>query len=77
MCIPLTPVQHITNFRIEVYLHCVIDSGSQRELGIPTSRAEISSSNSIPFKAVERAQLAPALKLKTTEDHTALKKVPI
>ena len=42
------------------HLQCFMESVSQRELGEPTSRAEISSQNSIPLKAAKGAQLGAA-----------------
>ena len=64
MFIPLTlVVDTISIVKIEVYLHCFIhcfiESVSQRQLGKSTSRAEISSPNSLYFKAVKRLQIGP------------------
>ena len=56
MCIPLTPVLlFINTVIIEVYLQCFIETVSLREVGKPTSRAEINSSNSSYLKAVKGA----------------------
>ena len=64
MCIPLTPVMYyITTVIIEVQLLAFIDIElvGLRELGRPTSRAEISSPNSSYHKAVKEAHLGSAL----------------
>ena len=68
MCIPLTPVLallHIVTF--DVYLQCFTESVSLRDIGKPTSRAEISSPNSLYFKAAERAHIGSALTGATSE----------
>ena len=62
MCIPLTPVLlFITTVIIEVYLQCSIEPVSLRDIGKPTSRAEISSSNSLYIKAVKGDHIGSAL----------------
>ena len=68
MCIPLTPaltLLHIVIF--EVYLQCFTESVSLRDIGKPTSRAEISSPNSLYFKAAKRAHIWSALTGATSE----------
>ena len=58
MCIPLTPLLFtIITVIFEVYLQCFTESVSLRVLGNSTSRAEISSPNSLYFKALQWAQL--------------------
>ena len=62
MRILLTPVLYfITNVTIEVYLQCFTESVSLRDIGKPTSRAEISSPSSLYFKAVKGAHIGSAL----------------
>ena len=62
MCIPLTPVLYfLTTVIIEVYSQCFIESVSLRDIGKSTSRAEISSSSSLYFKAVKGAHIGSAL----------------
>ena len=62
MCIPLIPVLTVLYIVIiEVYLQCFTDSVSLRDIGKPTSRAEISSPSSLYFKAVKGAHLGSAL----------------
>ena len=62
MCIPLTPVLLLlTPVIIEVYLQCFIESVSLRDIGKPTSRAEIRSPNSLYLKAVRGAHIGSAL----------------
>ena len=62
MCILLTPVLYfITTVIIEVYLQCFTESVSLRDIGKPSSRAEISSPSSLCFKAVKGTHLGSAL----------------
>ena len=62
MCILLTPVLYfITTVLIECYLQCFTESVSLRDIGKPTSRAEISSPSSLYFKAEKGAHLGSAL----------------
>ena len=62
MCIPLTPVLTLLYiFIIEVYLQCFTEPISLRDIGKPTSRAEISRPSSLYFKAVKGAHLGSAL----------------
>ena len=62
MCILLTPVLYfLTTVIIEVYLTCITESVSLRDIGNSTSRAEISSSSSIYLTAVKGAHLGSAL----------------
>ena len=62
MCILLTPLLYfITTVIIEVYLQCLTESVSLRDVGKPTSRAEISTPSSLCFKAVKGAHLGSAL----------------
>ena len=64
MCIHLTSELYlITTVITEVYLLCLIESVTLRDIGKPTSRAEISSSNSLYLKAVKGAHLGSALLL--------------
>ena len=68
MCILLTPLPYfITTVIIEVYLHCLTESVSLRDLGKPTSRAEISSPSSLYLKAVKGAHIGSALTGATSE----------
>ena len=50
-----------TTVIFEVYLQCFIETASLRDIGKTASRAEISSHNSLYFKAVKIAQLGSAL----------------
>ena len=62
MCIPPTPVLTLLYIiLIEVYLQCFTKSDSLRDIGKPTSRAEISSPNSLYFKAAKRAHSGSTL----------------
>ena len=62
MCIHLTPVLYcITTVLIEVYLLCLFESVSLRDIGKPTSRAQIGSPSSLYLKAVKGAHLGSAL----------------
>ena len=62
MFTPLTPVSlFIITVIIEVYIQCFTESVTLRELGKPTLRAEISSPNSLYFKAVKGAHFESAL----------------
>ena len=62
MCIPLTPVLTLLYIVIiEVYLQCFTESVSLRDISKPTSRAEISSSSSLCFKAEKSAHIRSAL----------------
>ena len=62
MCILLTPVLYfVTTVKIEVYLQCFSESVSLRDIGRPSSRAEISSPSSLYFKAVKGAHLGSGL----------------
>ena len=64
MCIHLTPVLYcITTVLIEVYLLCFTESVNLRDIGEPTSRAEISSSSSLYLKTVKGAHNGSALTL--------------
>ena len=68
MCIPLTPVLYcLTMVIIEVYSQCFTESVSLRDIGKSTSRAEISSSSSLYFKAVKGAHIGSALIGATSE----------
>ena len=68
MCILLTRVLYFnTNAIIEVYLQCFTESVSLRDIGKPTSRAEISSPSSLYLKAVKRAHIGSALTGVTNE----------
>ena len=63
MCTLLTPVLYcITTVLIEVYLQCFTESVSLRDIGKPTSRAEIGSPCSLCPKAVKGDHLESALK---------------
>ena len=58
MCILLTPVLYfITTVIIEAYYLCLIESVSLRDIGKSALHAEISSSSSLFFKVLKRAQL--------------------
>ena len=58
MCIPMTPVLTLLYIVIiEVYLQCFTESIILRDIGKPTSRAEISIPSSLHFKAVKGAHL--------------------
>ena len=62
MCILLTTVLYcITTVIIEVYLHCFTESVSLRDIGKPTSNAEISSPSSLYLQAEKGAHLGSAL----------------
>ena len=62
MCIPLTPVLTLLYIIIlEVYLPCFTKSVSLRDIGKPSSGAEISSPNSLYFKAVKGAHSGSTL----------------
>ena len=68
MCILLTFVLYfITTVIIEVYLQCVTESVSLRDIGKSTSRAEISIPSSLYFKAVKGSHLGSALTGATSE----------
>ena len=68
MCILLTPVLYfITTVIIELYLHCFIESVSLRDIGKPTSRAEISSHSSLYHKVVKGAYIGSSLTGATSE----------
>ena len=68
MCIPLTPVLlFITTVIIKVYLQCFIESVSLRDVGKATSRAEISSPNSLYLNAVKGALSGSVLTGATSE----------
>ena len=63
MCIPLTPVLYcITTVLTKVYLQCFTESVSLRDIGKPTSSAEISSHRSLYLRAVKGARRGSALK---------------
>ena len=51
----------ITTVIIEVYLQCFTESVSLRDIGKPTSRAEISTPSTLYHKAVKRSHLVSAL----------------
>ena len=61
MYITLTPVLTLLYNVIIEYLQCFTESVSLREIGKPTSRAEISSPSSINLNAVKGAHLGCAL----------------
>ena len=62
MCVSLTPVLFfITTVIIEIYLQCFTESVSLRDIGKPTSRAEISNPSSLDLKAVKGAHHGSAL----------------
>ena len=62
MCVSLTPVfLLIVTVIIEIYLQCFTESVSLREIGEPISRVELSSPNSLQFRAVEGTHLVSAL----------------
>ena len=64
MRIPLTPVLTLLYLAIiEVNLQCFSESVSLRDIGKPTSRAELISLCSLYFKAVNGVHLGSALKL--------------
>ena len=68
MCVSLTPVLFLkTTVIIEIYLECFTESVSLRDIGKPTSRVEISSSNSLYLKAVKRALNVSTLTGATSE----------
>ena len=61
---PLTPLLYfLFTVIIEVYSQCFTESVSLRDIGKSTSRAEISCSSSLYFKAVKRALYGSALLL--------------
>ena len=62
MCVSLTSVLFfITSVLIEIYLRCFTESVSLRDIGKPTSRAEICCPNSLYFKAAKGAHNGSAL----------------
>ena len=62
MCIPLKPVLTLLHIVIiEVYLQCFTELVSLRDIGKPTSRAEISSLSALYFTSVKGAHLGSAL----------------
>ena len=68
MCRPLIPVLTVLYIVIiEVYLQCFTEAVSLRDIGEPTSRAEISTPSSLYFKAVKRAHLGFASTGSTSE----------
>ena len=68
MCKPLTPVLTLLYIVIiKVYLQCFTESVSLRDIGMPTSRAEMSSLSYLYFKAVKGAHLGSALTGATSE----------
>ena len=68
MCIPLNLVLTLLYIVIiEIYLQCFTDSVILRDIGKPTSRAEISSPSSLYFKAVKGAHIGSALTGATSE----------
>ena len=68
MCISLIlALSFLTSVIIEAHLMCFIESVSLGDIGKPTSRAEISSSSSLYFKAVKGAHLGCALTGATSE----------
>ena len=68
MCILLTPVLYfLATVIIEVYSQCFTQSVSLRDIGKPTSRAEISSPISSYLKAVKGAHIGSALTGATSE----------
>ena len=68
MCIHLTPVLYCnTTVLIEVYLLCLTDSVSLRDIGKPTSREELSSLAFSYFKAVQGSHIGSALTVANSE----------
>ena len=68
MCIFLTPVLYFTTtVIIEVYLLCFTESVSLRDIGKPTSCAEISSPSSLYLEAVKGAHIGSDLPGATSE----------
>ena len=68
MRVSLTPVFFFkTTVIIEIYLQCFIESVSLRDIGKPTSRAEIGSLSSLYNKAVKGAHNGSALTGATSE----------
>ena len=64
MCLPLTPLLYfLTTVIVEVYSQCFAESVSLRDIGMSTSRAEISSPSSLYLKAVKGAHIGSALEL--------------
>ena len=62
MCLPLTPVLFcVSTILIEVYPLCFIEAVRLRVVGKPTSRAELSTPNSLYFKAVKGAHFGSNL----------------
>ena len=62
MCIPLTPVLLVLITVINIiHLSCFTESVSLRDMGKPTSRAEITSPSCLYLKAVKGAQIGSAL----------------
>ena len=62
MSVLLTPVLYcITTVLIEVHLQCFTESISLRDIGKPTSRAQLSSPNSLYLRAVKGAHNGSAL----------------
>ena len=68
MCILLTPLLYcITTVLIEVYLECFTESVGMKDIGKPTSRAEIGSPSSLYLKAVKGAQNGSSLIVLATQ----------
>ena len=68
MCIPLTPMLLVLITVINIiHLSCFTESVSLRDIGKPTSRAEISSPSSLYLKAVKGAHIGSALTGVTSE----------
>ena len=68
MCIPLTPVLTLLYIVIiEVHLKSFTELVSLRDIGKPTSSAEISSPSSLSFKAVKGVRIGTALTGATSE----------
>ena len=68
MCILLTPVLDcITSLIKDVYHQCFTESVGLRDIGKPTSRAEISTSSSSYLKAIKGNHHGSALTSATSE----------
>ena len=68
MYVPLTPeLFFITTVIIEIYLQCFTELVSLRDIGKPSSRAEICSPNSLHLKSVRGAHNWSALTGATNE----------
>ena len=75
MCIPLNPVLTLLYIVIiKVYLQCFTESVSLRDIGKPTSRAEISRPSSLYFNAGKGAHIGSALTGATIELTNSIRK---